>query len=299
MDDLILASANVVNPATAYLASLQSKGSRRVQRAAIANVAAVVAGKRVDPEAFPWHLLRRHHVAAIKVELVKRLSPATVNRTLAALRMTLGEAKRIRGPDGVRILSLEDYTDAVDVANVSRKALPAGREVTRVELSAMFGVCEARDAAILATIYGGGLRRSEAVRLLITDWNADVGSIAVRHGKGDKDRIVFLPDQSRAAIVAWIQVRGDGDGALFNIKSPEGIREILKNVAAKAAVAPFSPHDLRRSYISHMIEAGADLSVIRDQVGHANVQTTVSYDRRGDRAKAAAAKLLSVPYLGR
>lgn len=297
----------MINPARIYLAGLQSEGSRRVQRTALATVAAVAAGKAVDPEKFDWHLLRRPDMLRIKAELAKKYAPATVNRYLTALRMTLAEAKRLRHGSGERLISLEDYTDVVDVRGVTRHALPAGREVTRDELAALFVACVrnfdpvrgSRDAAIVALIYGGGLRRSEACKLTFEDWDPSDGSVAIRHGKGDKDRIVFLPEKTIEAMAAWIAVRGTGPGPLFRVKTAEGIREILKNVAAVAGVRGFSPHDLRRSYISHMIEAGADLSAIKDQAGHASVQTTIGYDRRGERAKKAAAKLLCVPYLGR
>lgn len=78
--------------------------------------------------------------------------------------------------------------------------------------------------------------------------------------------------------------------------SVEGIAYIVRSLGQKAGVRAFSPHDLRRSFVSHLLEGGADLATVQRLVGHAEPGTTSRYDRRGDADRARAVELLNVPF---
>jgi len=78
--------------------------------------------------------------------------------------------------------------------------------------------------------------------------------------------------------------------------STSAIYLALRKRATRAGVRPFSPHDLRRTFISDLLDAGADLATVQRQAGHASPATTERYDRRGDHAKRRAASLVSIPY---
>jgi len=124
-------------PARVYLARL-APGSRPAQAAALATMAAMLAGEGTSPDLLPWGQLRYQHTAALRQLLAERYAPATVNRHLAALRGVLREAHRL-GQMGA-----EDYYRAADVAAVKGDRLPAGRAVAGGELRALFAACAGR-----------------------------------------------------------------------------------------------------------------------------------------------------------
>jgi site-specific recombinase XerD len=200
--------------------------------------------------------------------------------------------------------------------NVRGSRLPAGRALSQGEIRALFVDCArdrnraagARDAALLALLYGCGLRRAEAVVLEVADYNRESGELQVR-GKGDKERLAHLGNGARAALEAWLEVRGQDPGALLcpvgkgggvklRAMTAQAVLLTLRKRARQAGVDRFSPHDLRRSFISDLLDAGADVATVQALAGHANVQTTTQYDRRPDEAKRRAVELLHVPFSG-
>ena len=76
----------------------------------------------------------------------------------------------------------------------------------------------------------------------------------------------------------------------------QAIYNLLCKCAEVAGIKRFSPHDLRRSFISELLDRGADISTVQQLAGHSNIQTTAKYDRRGEKAKRKAQELLHVPY---
>lgn len=295
------------NPALVYLASLAAGTSERTMRSALQIIGDMIG---VDWLTLPWHELRYEHTAALRARLSERYEPATVNKFLSALRGTLRAARRLGQ------MTADDCLDACDLKPVRGQTLPAGRMLSAGELRALFAACHAdhtpagaRDAGLLAVMFGAGLRRSEAAALELGDFDPDSGALTIRHGKGKKDRLTYLGDNGRAAVCAWLAIRGSEPGALFRPvnksgsvalhgMTPQSVYKRLQVRGAAAGLPGFSPHDLRRSYISHMLDAGVDIATVQQLAGHASVTTTARYDRRGEAAKQKAAQVLHVPWQG-
>jgi site-specific recombinase XerD len=276
-------------------------------RAALRVIAVFVAPHH-DEVTFPWESLDYAHTSAIRARLAGRFAPATSNRMLAALRGTLQSAFKLG------MISADQMTRACSVEPVRGVRLPAGRALSKGELAALFDVCDpataggARDAALLGLLYGGGLRRAEVVALDIGDFAPEGGGLTIK-GKGNKERRGFVTNGSLEALEAWLAFRGGEIGPLFmpvlkndriarRRMTDQAVAELLRRLAAKAKVARFSPHDMRRTFIGDLLDGGADLVTVQALAGHASPTTTARYDRRGDRAKKKASELLHVPFVG-
>jgi len=296
-----------VNPAAVYVASLASEAGRRTMAQALRVVASLASDGHLGADGFPWAGLRFQHAQAIRARLLEMYAPATVNKTLSALRGTLRAAWRLGQ------MTAEDYQAAADVRGARGETIPAGRELSPGELAAVMATCAndptpagARDAALVAVLYAGGLRRAEAVALDRGDYDAATGALRVL-GKGHKERLCWLGQGAAQALGDWLALRGDASGPLFwpvnrgghlirRRLSPGAIYRRLQKRAAQAGAGRFSPHDLRRTFVSDLLDAGADIATVQKMAGHANVTTTARYDRRPEQAKQKAAGLLHLPY---
>lgn len=257
----------------------------------------------------PWHEMRYQHTAAVRSALSEKYAPATANRILSAMRAVLKEAWRLGR------MSAEDFQRAADLKNVRGDRLPAGRALTRAELLLLFRSCDQdecrprgiRDAALLAILYGAGVRRAEAAKLALSDYNEEAETLRVR-GKGNKERLAPLASGGARRLSAWLEIRGQGPGALLcpvnkggrvavRHMSGQAIWGIILRRADMAEVERFSPHDARRTFISDLLDAGADLSIAQQLAGHSSPATTARYDRRGETAKRKAASRIEVPGL--
>jgi site-specific recombinase XerD len=297
------------HPAATYLARL-APSSRRVMRGALDAIASILTDDRCDALTLDWAALRYEHTTAVRAVLADgRYAPTTANRHLAALRGVLKECWRLG------FVGVEDYQRAADLEPVRGSRLLRGRALDGGEVKALFDGCGddvhaaigARDAAVLAVLYGAGLRRAEAVGLDLRDYDRKRGTLKVR-GKGNKERVAHVGAGGRAAIEDWLELRGAAAGPLFlpvhrsgrvgpvRRLTAQAVLYLARRRGADAQIDAFSPHDLRRSFVSDLLDAGVDLSTVQQMAGHAQVQTTARYDRRGDEAKAEAAKQLHVPY---
>lgn len=296
------------NAAAVYLASL-APGSRRTMQNALAQIAEHIAGNR-DPFGFEWHALRFQHTAAIRSKLAEHYNAATANKMLCALRGVLKSAWRLQQ------MTAEDYTRARDIAPIKGTRLPRGRALTPGEIAALLNVCAqdasaagARDAALIAVMRVCGPRRAEIASLELADYDPTAGTIRIL-GKGNKERSAPITQGAADALQDWLTVRGTHPGALFHPITKAGevqrrhmtaqaVYDVLAKRATAAGITNLSPHDMRRTFVSDLLDAGADIATVQQLAGHANVQTTARYDRRGEHAKRKAVELLHVPYTRR
>ncbi len=295
------------NPAAVYLAKLK-KSSRRPQKSGLDAVARILSNGGADCFELDWSRVRYQHTALVRSQLMDGYSPATANRMLSALRGTIEQAWLLGQ------MSAEDYHRAAHLKPIIGETIPAGRALSSEEISTLLQDCiddprpiGARDAAVIAIMYSGGLRRAEVAKLDLSDYDGENKKLKV-NGKRSKQRSVYLADGAVAALQDWLKVRGNESGPLFvainrgnNLISrkpmtPQGIYYLLKSRAKRAGVKSFSPHDFRRTFVGDLLDASVDIAIVARMAGHASVNTTARYDRRPEQAKQKAAKLLKVPY---
>jgi integrase len=297
------------NAAIVYLQKMK-ENSRRNARHALNTIARLLLVRDVEGEPLAlidWGKVRRQHVDVIQTRLREHYEPATVNSYISYLRGVL-ETGFILGQ-----MQGDEYLLATKVKPLRFERLPAGRYLPAKERDALVQACVnddsprgSRDHAILNLMYNGGLRRSELVALDLADYDTETGAVAVRGGKGDKDRTVYASNGGKKALDQWVQERGSEPGALFQAMqkggtierrrlSDQSIYDLLQYRAKEAGVENVSPHDFRRTCLSDLMDAGVDISVVMQYAGHSNVATTQRYDRRGEATKRQASQLLYAP----
>lgn len=149
---------------------------------------------------------------------------------------------------------------------------------------------ELRDKAILELFFSTGLRVSELCSLDRDSVNLSKDEFSVR-GKGEKVRLVFLSDQARAAIKEYLAKRKDMEEALFvnvrtdsNRLTPRSIERIIKHYAVKAGISKkVTPHTIRHSFATDLLQNGADIRSVQVMLGHSNIATTQIYTHVTDK----------------
>jgi integrase/recombinase XerD len=214
----------------------------------------------------------------------RKLSPRSQARRLIALRQLFKFMKGERMTPG-------DPTEDVDLPRYGRK-LP--EFLTVEEVDRLLAAPDrrtprgARDAAMLETLYATGLRVSELVKLRLRDVNFDAGYL-MAYGKGRKERLVPVGESALAALRAYVESArpvfsgGRAVDALFlthhgGPMTRQGFWKLLGRYAVVAAIRKrISPHKLRHSFATHLVERGADLRAVQAMLGHADIGTTEIY----------------------
>jgi integrase/recombinase XerD len=238
------------------------------------------------------------HLSGAEYAPGKRYRASSVARALAAVRTFH------------RFLLREGETEADPAEGVARPKVPRNlpKPLSVDEVASLLSApgrespVELRDTAILETLYGAGLRISELVSLDVDDADLEEGSVRV-FGKGSKERIVPLGRYAVRALEAYLtRARpalgaSQSRGALFLNQrggrlTRQGCTNILKQTAARAGITKrVTPHMLRHSFATHLLEGGADLRAIQELLGHASISTTQIYTRvESARLKSAYAR---------
>jgi integrase/recombinase XerD len=254
--------------------------------------------------------LRRYSafLAERDVHDLRSVAEADVTDFVAALREGDGEHSALGSGSAARSLvavrgfhrfALREGWVSIDVAAAVRPPAPARRlpkalPVSDVErLIAAAGrdgsALRTRDRALVELLYGTGARISEAVGLDVDDLDAEAGIVRLL-GKGGKQRLVPVGSFALEAASAYlVRVRpalaaaGTGTAALFlNARGGRLSRQSAWNVLRRAAeragiAATVSPHTLRHSFATHLLDGGADVRVVQELLGHASVTTTQIY----------------------
>jgi integrase/recombinase XerC/integrase/recombinase XerD len=258
--------------------------TRRAYLADVTQLAEWASGHGVGPEGLDHKRLRLF--AGVLSE--RGASKSTVARKLASIRsfyrhlvdrgeLPASPADLVASPKRdqhlPRVLKEEEVGSLLD-------SIPAA---TPLEL---------RDRAVFEVAYAAGLRAEELTKMDLGDADFDAEELRV-HGKGGKERVVPVGEQAWAALAAYLE-RGRpllaresdrAETAIFLSKSgrrlgTSDLRRRLRTWATRAGVPPgATPHTLRHSFATHLLEGGADLRTIQELLGHATISTTQTYTR--------------------
>lgn len=296
------------NPAAIHLAAQSARARPGVLSSLRTAVRVLSAGAVEDPLSVDWSRLRYQHLAALMAALADEdRKPAGISHIRQAVLGVMRVAWRLE------LITDGQWLRLKDVPPPRGTSLPAGREVRAGEIDALMRVCAAdpssagrRDKALLAVLFGGGLRRQEVAQLALADYEPEPGRLRVR-GKGHKERYVPLAAGVVECLADWWAVRGTEPGALFvpinkagvlalRAMSTQAVYNACRKRACEAGVSAFSPHDARRTLASNALDVSGDIVAVSDLLGHASPAVTAKYDRRGERAKERLAGRLYVPY---
>lgn len=223
----------------------------------------------------------------------RKLSPRSQARKLSTLRLFFrnlmkqgkmkdNPARALTSPRFYRALpgvlrpgELEEVLEAP-----SRKEAPVHRRLSKDADQAI----QARDQAIIETLYSTGMRISELLSLKLDDVENLPDRIKIT-GKGGKQRIVFIGQEAREALSRYMKLRSTlrpENGALFcNARggplTDRGVRDRMQKIARSLGISRLHPHKLRHSFATDLLNEGADIRAVQEMLGHSSLSTTQIY----------------------
>jgi site-specific recombinase XerC len=294
----------VQNPLALYLARL-APSSQLTMKYVLQDAADRLGFVEVDIHEVPWHQLQPGHVIALVAALREDgYAPNTSSLYVNAIRGVTNEAWR------QSLISHEHLLKMRSVKPTAGTRLTKGKNIRRTLVRELMDVCAAdprpqgrRDAAIIAILYGSGMRKSESVNLDLAQIDFAERSLQVT-GKGNKQLIKYAPSWAFTVLNDWLELRrsclpeGQSDDTFLFNRIRRG-SHITRERITKHAIyfiakqrgrqigMDIMPHDFRRSFITRVIEEH-DLSIAQKLAHHTNISTTASYDMRGDNERRRA-----------
>ena len=286
--------------------------SRRTMYGSLKRVIRCYTGEVQPVRTFPWHWL----VSDIIVESVwlpvrDGYSAKTAKKDAAAIKSILSCYYR------AGLLTAEQHRSAraLDTRIHRASRTKAGRGLTPEELETVLNSVlageqptkVARDAALLLVMASTGARRTEIAHIRREDVNFKERNVRLCVTKNGAERLAWLHPNAITAIDAWLEHRGRADGPLFHPLtrscepltdrplSPHQMWKILRYYADSCGVSGLTPHDLRRFAVTTLLDMGHDLALVSRIVGHRQMTTTASYDRRPEARCRDAVDGLPVP----
>lgn len=278
-------------------------------------------GKRLSPAAyFPWAMLTFEDIDGYIRWCIdgreKPLSESSIRVHVSAIKRVMFFCQMfgvVPEHNAMRIQSGLKVPKATRKNNKKDGRVLEQHEIMAIVAAAAKGSSEAickRDSAIVLVMKATGLRREEVVNLLTENYNREAQEIYLI-GKGSKSRVVPLIDKkARKALNDWIDFRAAQLGEdteilfLFNRVHRSGkinksgltkqtINDLMKKLGSLSDVHGFSPHDIRRTFATDLIDSGTDVHHVQHLMGHASAATTQIYNRKKDsQAKEAVRKFL-------
>lgn len=290
------------NPAKTYILSLDSEVNSKNTALALNRLCKRLSNKACY-EAFDWSKLNYTSLISLKADLQNdNYSAGSINTYLALFKGVSVNAWR------QKIISTDDYLHIQDIKRVKNQRIVSGRSLSASEIKILIKHCTnqqtnagKRNAALIALAYGAGLRVHELISVTTDNYFSDHVRIV---GKGNKERKNPLPSFVSKIVDQWLTSRKKfdcehlflrihrGDHIKNNKLSKQSIGMIFSKILTQAKTEHFTPHDLRRSFATNLLDAEVDLFTVQNLMGHANSDTTKLYDLRGDKVKARAVELL-------
>lgn len=286
------------------------ESSRRIVESRLDIIAKILTSGDVPLRSLDWSTIQYEHFVMVRRQLALEYKPSSANFFISIIR------KWTRVLHKMGIITLEQLVAMQDLERFPESNTLAGSMMSKEDMQLFLSIAEqkegikgTRDYALLLVLLSTGVRRMDLVNFKVSAFSFEAKSIDVLDSKNNNSRTIYLPDKTIDALLKWLDkyeygsldeplfvgIRNRGKGELLYGKkmSTNAIYKLIKWYCKKAGINEYTPHDLRRTFISTLIDEGIDLVTISNLAGHKNIQQTAEYDRRGTKPKQNAAALLN------